>query len=121
MKKISLMKKFSQFNDHWSPRIIGELNGQYIKIAKLKGAFVWHTHEVEDEYFQVIKGSLTIHFPEESVTLQEGECIIVPHGVAHKPEAAQEAWVMMFEPKSTAHTGNTQTDHTVAIEDQPWI
>ncbi len=121
MNKINLADKFNQFDEHWSPRIIGALNGQYIKLAKLKGEFVWHTHEHEDEYFQVIKGSIIIHFRARSITLKKGECIIVPHGTEHKPEAIEEAHVMMFEPISTAHTGYVQTDHTVKIEDQPWI
>ena len=121
MQKINYLEKFKLFDEYWSPRIVGELNGQYIKIAKLKGEFVWHAHEHEDEYFQVIQGSIIIHFRTESVTLEAGECLIVPRGVEHKPEAPHEAHVMMFEPKSTAHTGNVASDHTVAIEDQPWI
>lgn len=121
MNKIILAEKFKQFTDHWSPRIIGELNGQYIKLAKIKGEFVWHSHESEDEYFQVIKGSIVIHLREKSITLHEGECIIIPSGMEHKPEAAEEAHVMLFEPKTTAHTGNIETDHTVKTEDQTWI
>ena len=121
MDKINYAQKFQLFDQHWSPRIVGELNGQYIKLAKLKGEFVWHAHAQEDEYFHVMKGSMIIHFRDGSVTLNEGECIIVPRGVEHKPEAREEAHVMMFEPKSTAHTGDVETDHTVTIEDQPWI
>ncbi|MEE4195600.1 MAG: cupin domain-containing protein [Anaerolineae bacterium] len=121
MNRINLSEKFSLIDEYWSPRIVGELNGQYIKLAKLKGEFVWHSHEIEDEYFHVIKGSIIIHFRDRSVALNAGECIIVPHGIEHKPEAPEEAHVMMFEPKSTAHTGDVQTDHTVKIEDQPWI
>jgi mannose-6-phosphate isomerase-like protein (cupin superfamily) len=121
MEKISLAEKFNLFDEYWSPRIVGELNGQYIKLAKLKGKFVWHTHDEEDEYFQVIKGSITIHFREGSVILNEGESIIVPHGVEHMPVASEEAHVMLFEPKSTPHTGDVESDHTVRIEDQSWI
>ena len=121
MNKINFAEKFSLFNEYWSPRIVGELNGQFIKLAKLKGEFMWHAHDFEDEYFQVIKGSIIIHFRDRSITLNEGESIIVPHGVEHKPEAQEEAHVMLFEPKATTHTGDTQSDHTVSIEDQLWI
>ena len=92
-----------------------------MKLAKLKGEMVWHTHDDEDEFFQVVKGRITIHLSEESVELSEGECFIVPKGTAHMPEASEEAHVMLFEPKKTAHTGTTKSDLTVAIEDQEWI
>ena len=121
MDKINLQTKFNLFNEHWSPRIIGELNGQYIKLAKLKGEFVWHTHVDEDEYFQVIKGTITIHLRDRSIDLHEGECIIIPHGMEHKPEAKDEAHVLLFEPKSTAHTGDVESELTVQSEDQVWI
>lgn len=121
MEKINFAEKFALFDDYWSSRIVGELNGQYIKLAKLKGEFVWHQHADEDEYFQVFKGRLIIHFRDGSVTLEEGESYIVTRGVEHSPEAPEEAHVMLFEPKATAHTGDTQTDHSVAIEDQPWL
>lgn len=121
MKKINFEEKFALFDDYWSPRIVGELNGQYIKLAKIKGEFVWHTHDDEDEYFQVFKGAIRIHLRDRVITLNDGESFIVPRGVEHKPEAPKEAHIMMFEPKSTAHTGSAQTDHTMAIEDQAWI
>ena len=121
MNKINFAEKFKLFDEYWSPRIVGELNGQYIKLAKLKGVFVWHAHDIEDEYFHVIHGSIIIHFRDGAVTLNEGESIIVPHGVEHKPEAPEEAHVLLFEPKSTPHTGNVESDHTVSIENQPWI
>lgn len=121
MNKINFTEKFKLFDEYWSPRIVGELNGQYIKLAKLKGEFVWHAHENEDEYFQVIQGRILIHFREKTITLNEGESIVVPRGVEHKPEAKEEAHVMLFEPKATAHTGDTESDHTVSIEDQDWI
>ena len=122
MKKINLEDKLSKFNDHWSPRIIAELNGQYVKLAKFKGEMVWHTHEEEDEYFQVIKGCITIHLRNQSIELEEGECFVVPKGVEHKPEAnTKEAHVLVFEPKETAHTGSTKSDMTVAVSDQHWI
>lgn len=121
MNKINLAEKFDLFEGYWSPRVIGELNGQYIKLAKFKGEMVWHSHEHEDEYFQVMKGSIILHFKERSVTLNEGECMVVPRGVEHKPEALQEAHVMLFEPKATAHTGTTDSDLTVEVDDQDWI
>ncbi|KPK43765.1 MAG: hypothetical protein AMJ65_04915 [Phycisphaerae bacterium SG8_4] len=121
MKKIKLADKFELFDEYWSPRIVGELNGQYVKLAKFKGEMVWHSHKDEDEFFQVIKGSIVIHLKDQSVALHEGECYIVPKGVEHKPEAVEEANVMMFEPKTTAHTGTTESDLTVELEEQEWI
>ena len=121
MKKINLDEKFSLFDDYWSPRIISELNGQYVKLAKLKGEMIWHTHENEDEFFLVIKGSILIHLRDRSITLNEGECFVVPRGVEHKPEAAEEAHVLLFEPKATAHTGAIKSKLTVEIEHQEWI
>ena len=121
MKKINLCEKFKKFDDYWSPRVVGELNGQYVKLAKIKGQMVWHRHEAEDEFFQVVQGCIEIHLKDQSVTLNEGECFIVPKGVEHKPEAVEEAHVMMFEPKSTAHTGTTESELTVEIENQEWI
>jgi mannose-6-phosphate isomerase-like protein (cupin superfamily) len=121
LKKINLNDKFGQIKDYWSPRIIGELNGQFVKLAKFKGEMIWHTHENEDEFFQVIKGSIVIHLREQSVSLSEGECFIVPKGVEHKPEAVAEAHVMIFEPKITAHTGTVSSKLTVEIDDQKWI
>jgi len=120
MDKINLNDKFSTFSDYWSPRIVGELNGQYIKLAKFKGEMVWHSHDHEDEFFQVIKGNIIIHLREKSIHLSEGECFIVPKGIEHMPEAIEEAHVMMFEPKHTAHTGSKESSLTVAIDDQPW-
>ena len=121
MEKVNLADKFRLFDHYWSPKIVGELNGQYVKLAKFKGEMVWHTHENEDEFFQVIKGSITIHLKERSINLNEGECYIVPRGIEHKPEAKEEAHVMMFEPKATAHTGSTESDLTVQTKDQEWI
>src|SRR4029079_9570942 len=105
MNKINLAEKFSLFSEHWSPRIVGELNGQYVKLAKFKGEFVWHSHANEDELFLVIKGFLRIEFKEGAITLNEGEFYIVPKGVEHKPIADEEAHVMLLEPKSTEQTG----------------
>ena len=121
-KKINLEAKFQLFDGYWTPKIVGELNGQYIKLAKFKGEMVWHSHENEDEFFQVIKGTITIHLRDQSITLNEGECFIVPKGVDHKPEAVDEAHVMMFEPKATEHAGDVNSDLvTVNIEDQEWV
>jgi mannose-6-phosphate isomerase-like protein (cupin superfamily) len=121
MDKINLIDKFTKFDDHWSPRIVGELNGQYIKLAKFKGKMVWHTHDNEDEFFQVIKGNIVIHLRNKSINLSEGECFIVPKGVEHLPEAVEEAEVMLFEPKHTAHTGKNESELTVSIDKQAWI
>lgn len=112
MQKINLRNKFSQFSDHWNPRILGELNGQHVKIAKLKGEFTWHHHEHEDELFLVIKGRLLIQFKEEEVWLEEGEMIIIPAKVEHKPVALEEVEVLLFEPKTTINTGNVQEERT---------
>lgn len=105
MLPINLTQKFTQFTDHWSPHIIGELNGQYVKIAKVQGEFIWHQHEHEDELFYVVKGELHIDFRDKSVTLNPGEMLIVPRGVEHKPWAAEETHIMLFEPKATLNTG----------------
>lgn len=118
LDKLNLPNKFDRFNGYWTPKIIGEMNGQYIKLAKLKGEFVWHTHDNEDEYFQVIKGSITIHLREQAIILNEGESFIVPKGVEHKPEALEEAHVMMIVPKAAHHTGGTKSSLTVETENQ---
>lgn len=113
MEKVSLAEKFSLFDEYWSPKVVGELNGQQVTIAKLKGEFVWHHHQAEDELFLVVKGCLTIKLRDRDVLLEEGELFIVPRGVAHKPVAEKEAHVLLFEPKGTLNTGNVRTAHTV--------
>jgi mannose-6-phosphate isomerase-like protein (cupin superfamily) len=113
MDKVNLAQKFSLFDEYWSPKIVGELNGQHVKLAKLKGEFVWHHHEAEDELFLVIKGRLMIKLREREVILEEGEFIIVPRGVEHKPVAEEEVHVLLFEPKSTLHTGNVRSERTI--------
>jgi mannose-6-phosphate isomerase-like protein (cupin superfamily) len=113
MEKVNLREKFALFGEYWSPKLVGELNGQSVKIAKLKGEFIWHHHEAEEELFMVIKGRLTIKLPEEDVVLEEGEFFIVPRGVEHKPVAEEEAHILMFEPKSTLNTGNVRSERTV--------
>ncbi|MDY0020731.1 MAG: cupin domain-containing protein [Anaerolineae bacterium] len=117
MEKVNLREKFALFDEYWSPKLVGELNGQSVKIAKLKGEFIWHHHEAEDEFFMVIKGRLTIKLPEEDVVLEEGEFFIVPRGVEHKPVAEEEAHILMFEPKSTLNTGNVRSERTVETLD----
>ncbi len=119
LKKVNLAEKFSLFDGHWEPKIAGELNNQHIKLAKLKGEFVWHHHEHEDEFFMVIKGQLTIKLENETIELDEGEFCIIPRGVEHMPVADKEVHVMMFEPKSTVNTGSAESDRTV--NDPEWI
>ena len=117
--KVNLAEKFSLFDEQWSPKIIGELNGQQVKIAKIQGEFVWHHHEQEDELFMVIKGELTIKLPDKDVHLEEGEFLIVPRGVEHKPVAEREAHILMLEPAGTLNTGNVQNERTV--QEIEWI
>lgn len=113
MDKVNLSQKFNLFQDHWSPKIVAELNGQLVKLVKFKGEFVWHHHEAEDELFLVVKGKLVMHFRERSVTVEEGEFIVVPRGLEHKPEAVGEAHVLLFEPSSALNTGNVRNERTV--------
>jgi len=113
MEKVNLLEKFSLFDDYWSPKIVGQLNGQQVKLAKLKGEFVWHHHEAEDELFLVVRGRLVIRLRERDVVLEEGEFFIVPRGVEHQPVAKEQAHVLLFEPQSTLNTGNVRSQHTV--------
>jgi mannose-6-phosphate isomerase-like protein (cupin superfamily) len=113
MNVVDLKKKFSLFTEFWSPKIAGELNGQYVKLAKLKGEFVWHHHENEDELFMVVKGKLTIKLKDQNIELSEGQFFIIPRGVEHLPIAEEECHVMLFEPKSVLNTGNTKNKKTV--------
>ncbi len=119
MKKINLEEKLSLFNDHWSPKIIGELNGQQVKLAKVKGEFIWHSHENEDELFYIIKGHLKIEFRDKVVELAPGEMYIIPRGVEHRPIANEEVHLMLFEPAATKHTG--QIKHDLTVEKLDWI
>jgi len=112
MKPINLQEKFAQFSEHWSPKIVGELNGQLVKLAKFKGEFVWHKHDEEDELFFVVKGSFVMEFRDKNVAVNEGEFLIVPKGVEHRPVATEEVWVMLFEPASTLNTGDTINELT---------
>lgn len=112
IEKIKIEEKLSQFNDYWNPRIIGELNGQLVKVAKFKGEFVWHKHDNEDEMFLVISGVLKIEFRDKIVEIKPNEFVIVPKGVEHKPIAENEVSVMLFEPNTTLNTGNTKSELT---------
>lgn len=116
---VRLTEKFTLFDDHWSPRIVGALNGQHVKLAKLLGEFVWHHHSAEDELFLVVKGELELHLRDRVVTLREGEFFIVPRGVDHKPVAREEVHLLMMEPASTVNTGNVGGERTV--EAPEWI
>jgi mannose-6-phosphate isomerase-like protein (cupin superfamily) len=111
--KVVLAQKFAAVNDHWNPRIIGELNGQHVKIAKIEGAFDWHHHEQEDELFLVHRGTFRMEFRDRSVELAPGDMLIVPRGVEHRPVAEREAEIIMFEPASTLNTGNVVSERTV--------
>ncbi len=112
MNKVNIAEKFSAFTEYWSPKIAGELNGQQVKLVKFKGPFIWHYHEHEDELFYVVKGRFTMEFRDKNVEINEGEFIIVPKGVEHKPDAKDEVWIMLFEPASTLNTGNTENELT---------
>lgn len=112
MDIVDLEDKFSQFSELWSPKIVGELNGQLVKLAKLKGEFVWHHHEKEDELFMVIKGELIIKLRDKDIQLNEGQFFIIPKGVEHLPVAEEECHVMLFEPKSVVNTGNIVVEKT---------
>jgi mannose-6-phosphate isomerase-like protein (cupin superfamily) len=110
--KVNIKDKLDSFSEHWNPKIIGELNGQHVKLVKLKGEFVWHHHENEDELFYVLKGSLKMMFRDRTEIINEKEFIIVPKGIEHKPVADEEVHVMLFEPASTINTGNNPGEMT---------
>ncbi len=112
MTKVNISEKLSLFKDYWNPRIAGELNGQYVKLAKFQGEFIWHKHDHEDELFLVIKGEFIMEYKHRKELIKEGEFIIVPRGVEHRPVAKEEVAVLLFEPKSTLNTGNIKDDLT---------
>lgn len=119
---VDIAEKLDKINEHWSPHIVGELNGQHVKLAKLKGEFIWHDHQQEDELFYVVKGTLIMELrdpDERTVTIGPGEFIVVPRGVMHRPIAPEEVHVMLFEPASTVNTGNI--DHDLTKKDLPRI
>ena len=113
-----LSDRFKELDEYWSPKVIGEVNDQYVKIAKLKGEFVWHDHKDEDELFYIVKGELDIHLKKDIIHLDEGAFYVVPRGVQHKPVALNECWVMLLEKKTTKHTGDVITEFTKSIEEQ---
>ena len=112
MQKINVSEKLSLFSDHWNPRVVATLNGQHVRLAKLLGEFVWHSHEHEDELFFVLSGELCMEFRDRVVILQPGEMIVVPRGVEHRPVAVQEVSIMLFEPAETVNTGNNEGELT---------
>jgi mannose-6-phosphate isomerase-like protein (cupin superfamily) len=118
MEKVSLAAKLALFPTHWDPKIVAELNGQHVKVVKLLGEFVWHRHEAEDELFLVLKGRLAMEFRDRTVTLDEGELIVVPRGVEHRPVAAEEVHVLLFEPAGTVNTGTAGGERTVAAPER---
>lgn len=118
INKVNLESKLKSFNEYWTPKIVGELNNQLVKVAKLKGEFVMHKHELEDELFYVIDGQLFIELADKTLELNAGEFVIIPKGVEHKPYAPKEVSVMLFEPSTTLNTGNTKNELTVSDLDR---
>jgi mannose-6-phosphate isomerase-like protein (cupin superfamily) len=118
VEKVNIAAKFDLFHEYWKPKIAGEVNDAYVKLAKLKGEFVWHHHDAEDELFLVVRGRLLIKLKEGDVWLGEGEFVVIPKGVEHCPVAKEEVHVLLLEPKSTLNTGNVQNERTVEAE---WI
>src|SRR2546430_10943469 len=117
MRSVNLVEKFRQFDDHWSPKIVGELNDSYVKLVKVQGEFVWHHHDVEDELFLVVKGRLLMQVREtpesqRDIWVEEGELIIIPHGIEHHPVAEEETHLMLLEPTTTVNTGNVASERT---------
>lgn len=119
LAKVNLKQKLDLFHDHWSPKIVGELNDSYVKLVKVKGEFQWHRHENEDELFLVLKGKLLIKLRDQDIWLEEGEFVIIPKGVEHLPIAEEEVHLMLLEPKTTLNTGNVRSEKTV--ETLEWI
>ncbi|HEY7357049.1 MAG TPA: cupin domain-containing protein [Ktedonobacterales bacterium] len=119
IEKANLADKFGRIQDHWQPKIAGELNGQYIKLVKVQGEFVWHQHETEDELFLVIKGTLLIRLRDQDIHLEPGEFVIIPKGVEHLPIATEEVQMLLLEPKTTLNTGDVQNERTVSNPE--WI
>ncbi|HBU62970.1 MAG: cupin [Oceanicaulis sp.] len=113
-----LEAEFAQIHEHWSPRVIARVNDQYVKLAKLKGEFVWHDHAQEDELFFIVKGRLEMQYEDRTVALSEGDMHVVPKGVQHNPVAQEECWVMLVEPVETKHTGDVMADRTRSLDEQ---
>ncbi|HJW16086.1 MAG TPA: cupin domain-containing protein [Flavisolibacter sp.] len=112
MEKVNVLQKFSLFSEKWNPKIVGELNGQHLKLVKAEGTFVWHKHDNEDELFYIVKGSLNIEFRDKTILLEEGEFLVVPKGVEHRPVANEEVWILLFEPVATLNTGDIINENT---------
>ncbi len=114
LEKVNLAEKFRLFQDYWNPKIVGELNDSHVKLVKVKGEFIWHHHENEDELFLVVKGALRIELRDRAIRLEEGEFVIIPRGLEHMPVAEEEAHLLLLEPKTTLNTGNVRSERTVA-------
>jgi mannose-6-phosphate isomerase-like protein (cupin superfamily) len=112
MNKVNVLEKFAEVAGHWNPAIAGELNNQHVKLVKFEGPFTWHHHVHEDELFYVVKGSFVMELRDKNIELNEGDFLIVPKGVEHRPNAEKEVWVMLFEPATTLNTGNTENEFT---------
>ena len=112
MEKVNLAQKLSAFTDYFNPRIVGELNGQHVKLAKFRGEFIWHHHDHEDELFYVVKGSFDMQLRDKTITVNAGEFLIMPHGIEHRPVAKEEVEILLFEPASTLNTGNVENELT---------
>lgn len=119
MNKINIKEKSARVRDHWNPRILAELNGQHVKLAKLLGEFIWHKHELEDELFYVLEGELIMEFRDRTEILHPGEMIVVPRGVEHRPVAREEVTILLFEPASTLNTGDEENERT--RRDLEWL
>jgi mannose-6-phosphate isomerase-like protein (cupin superfamily) len=118
MEKVNLAEKFKLFQEHWKPKIVGEVNDCYLKLAKFQGEFVWHHHDLEDEMFLVIKGRFVMKLRDQDIQLEEGEFIVIPHGVEHMPVADEEVQILLIEPKTTLNTGNVKNERTVEVLQQ---
>jgi mannose-6-phosphate isomerase-like protein (cupin superfamily) len=112
MNKVNVIEKFAHVDEYWNPAVVGALNGQEVKIVKFKGPFTWHHHDHEDELFYVVKGSFVMELRDKNIELKQGDFLIVPKGVEHRPNAEEEVWVMLFEPASTLNTGNVVNEFT---------
>lgn len=121
MEKVNIASKFDFFDEYWTPKIIGKSNGQLVKLAKGNGEMVWHAHENEDELFLVFKGKLTLKLRDRDIVLNPGEMFIVPKGVEHCPIAEPDTQILLIEPASTQHTGTSESELTVTVENQKWI
>lgn len=114
----NFVEEFEKITEYWSPRILGEVNDQYMKIAKVKGEFVWHSHDDEDELFYLLKGRLDIEYRDRTITMGKGDFHVVPKGIEHNPIAREECWVVLIETKTTQHTGNVETDMSKPVDEQ---